>query len=143
MGIVVIPRTRANFLLIFSVAAYNKNFIISTRRNHLVMIGDKTNLLAIRRYGNVMGSRGSVIPFFLNKRNEGILPITDERMTRFWITLNQGVDFVLSCLTAMRGGEIFIPLSVLVDDQGRVLQVLGGWSPETATALSELAAGGK
>jgi len=61
------------------------------------------------RYGNVMGSRGSVIPFFLNKRKEGLIPITDPRMTRFNITLEQGVDLVLHALTHMWGGEIFIP----------------------------------
>ncbi|MCP5432781.1 MAG: UDP-N-acetylglucosamine 4,6-dehydratase (inverting) [Alphaproteobacteria bacterium] len=63
------------------------------------------------RYGNVAGSRGSVIPFFLKLAQEGAtsIPITDERMTRFWITLKQGVDFVLSSLALMRGGEIFVP----------------------------------
>ena len=61
------------------------------------------------RYGNVVGSRGSVIPFFLRKRQEGVLPITDPRMTRFWITVDQGVDFVLESLERMHGGEIFVP----------------------------------
>jgi UDP-N-acetylglucosamine 4,6-dehydratase len=63
------------------------------------------------RYGNVLGSRGSVIPFFRKLINEGCdsLPITDAEMTRFWITLQQGVDFVLSCLSLMKGGEIFVP----------------------------------
>lgn len=63
------------------------------------------------RYGNVLGSRGSVVPFFQKKIAEGAtsLPITDEKMTRFWITLAQGVDFVLSCLGSMVGGEIFVP----------------------------------
>lgn len=66
---------------------------------------------SVVRYGNVIGSRGSVIPFFMNLLNEGAteLPITDERMTRFCITLRQGVDFVLSSLEAMSGGEIFVP----------------------------------
>jgi UDP-N-acetylglucosamine 4,6-dehydratase len=64
---------------------------------------------SVVRYGNVIGSRGSVVPFFLEKREEGILPITDERMTRFWITLRQGVEFVLSSLERMHGGEIFVP----------------------------------
>ena len=66
-------------------------------------------MFSVVRYGNVMGSRGSVIPFFLNKRNDGVLPITDERMTRFNITLEQGVELVLNALTRMWGGEIFIP----------------------------------
>jgi UDP-N-acetylglucosamine 4,6-dehydratase (inverting) len=64
---------------------------------------------AVVRYGNVMGSRGSVIPFFLDKRAEGILPITDPRMTRFNITLNEGVELVLYALAHMWGGEIFVP----------------------------------
>jgi len=65
--------------------------------------------LSVVRYGNVMGSRGSVIPFFMKKKQEGILPITDERMTRFNITLQQGVDFVLKNLERMWGGELFVP----------------------------------
>lgn len=64
---------------------------------------------SVVRYGNVMGSRGSVIPFFLEKKNTGVLPITDERMTRFNITLQQGVDFVLMALDKMWGGELFVP----------------------------------
>jgi len=56
-----------------------------------------------------MGSRGSVIPFFKNKKETGVLPITDERMTRFNITLQNGVDFVLQCLDKMWGGELFVP----------------------------------
>ena len=64
---------------------------------------------AVVRYGNVVGSRGSVIPFFLRQRETGVLPITDERMTRFWITLDQGVRFVLRAIDEMRGGEIFVP----------------------------------
>lgn len=64
---------------------------------------------SVVRYGNVVGSRGSVIPFFLEKRKTGTLPITDPRMTRFWITLEHGVDFVLQCLEKMVGGELFVP----------------------------------
>lgn len=64
---------------------------------------------SVVRYGNVMGSRGSVIPFFLKKKNDGVLPITDERMTRFNITLEDGVGLVLYALKNMWGGEIFIP----------------------------------
>jgi UDP-N-acetylglucosamine 4,6-dehydratase len=66
-------------------------------------------LFAVVRYGNVIGSRGSVIPFFMHKRAGGVIPITDPRMTRFWITLGQGIEFVLSSLEGMRGGEIFVP----------------------------------
>lgn len=71
--------------------------------------GQHNTLFSVVRYGNVVGSRGSVIPFFLEKRKNGILPITDPRMTRFWITLEQGVNFVLACLERMSGGEIFVP----------------------------------
>ena len=63
---------------------------------------------AVVRYGNVMGSRGSVIPFFLKKKNEGVLPITDLRMTRFMITLNQGVQLVWHTFNDMFGGEIYV-----------------------------------
>jgi UDP-N-acetylglucosamine 4,6-dehydratase/5-epimerase len=66
-------------------------------------------LFSVVRYGNVFGSRGSVVPFFKECRKTGVVPITDERMTRFWITLPQGVEFVLESLKEMQGGEIFIP----------------------------------
>ena len=61
------------------------------------------------RYGNVVGSRGSVIPVFLEQRKRGKITVTDPRMTRFWITLEQGVRFVVHCIEAMHGGEIFVP----------------------------------
>lgn len=61
------------------------------------------------RYGNVVGSRGSVIPLFVDQSKTGHLTVTDSRMTRFWITLDQGVRFVISCIEKMRGGEIFVP----------------------------------
>lgn len=64
---------------------------------------------SVVRYGNVMGSRGSVIPFFQRLRATGVLPVTDPKMTRFWITLEQAVRFVLRCLCRMQGGEIFVP----------------------------------
>ena len=64
---------------------------------------------SVVRYGNVMGSRGSVIPLFISKKDSGSLPITDEKMTRFNITLQEGVDFVISCLEVMWGGELFVP----------------------------------
>lgn len=64
---------------------------------------------SVVRYGNVMGSRGSVVPFFLNRASNGVLPVTDERMTRFNIMLQEGVQFVLESLTRMWGGEIFVP----------------------------------
>ena len=61
------------------------------------------------RYGNVVGSRGSVIPLFLAQRKNGQVTITDPRMTRFWITLDQGVRFVIHCVEQMHGGEVFVP----------------------------------
>jgi len=64
---------------------------------------------SVVRYGNVVGSRGSVVPFFREKMKTGVIPITDPRMTRFWITLDSGVRFVEKCLTLMRGGEVFVP----------------------------------
>jgi UDP-N-acetylglucosamine 4,6-dehydratase (inverting) len=71
--------------------------------------GKRDLKFSVVRYGNVMGSRGSVIPFFLKKRQDGILPITDPEMTRFNITLEQGVELVFHALGCMWGGEIFVP----------------------------------
>ncbi|WP_412759094.1 UDP-N-acetylglucosamine 4,6-dehydratase (inverting) [Neobacillus cucumis] len=71
--------------------------------------GSKKTRFAVVRYGNVVGSRGSVVPFFKRVKETGVIPITDERMTRFWITLDQGVQFVIDNLGRMRGGEIFVP----------------------------------
>ena len=71
--------------------------------------GNKNCRFSVVRYGNVMGSRGSVIPYFLEKIKNGVLPITDKRMTRFNITLQEGVDFVLERLIRMWGGELFVP----------------------------------
>jgi UDP-N-acetylglucosamine 4,6-dehydratase len=75
------------------------------------LAGSLPTRFAVVRYGNVVGSRGSVIPLFRRIIAEGArtVPITDPRMTRFWVTLQQGVDFVISCLTVMHGGEIFVP----------------------------------
>ncbi|OEJ66321.1 UDP-N-acetylglucosamine 4,6-dehydratase (inverting) [Magnetovibrio blakemorei] len=71
----------------------------------------KAPSFSVVRYGNVMGSRGSVVPFFEKLRDQGakFLPITDPRMTRFWVTIEQGINFVLSSLALMHGGEIFVP----------------------------------
>lgn len=73
------------------------------------MKGERNIKFAVVRYGNVMGSRGSVIPFFQQKKHEGVLPITDKRMTRFNILLQDGVNLVLTALKKMQGGEIFVP----------------------------------
>ena len=73
------------------------------------MSGDIGTRFSVVRYGNVLGSRGSVVPLFLQQRATGKLTLTDDRMTRFTITLQQGVDFVLDCLERMIGGELFVP----------------------------------
>ena len=89
-----------------SKLASDKIFVAA---KHLVGKGDP--LFGVARYGNVIGSRGSVVPHFRQLIDGGArkLPITDLRMTRFWLTLQQGVEFVLSCFEMMQGGEIFVP----------------------------------
>jgi len=72
-------------------------------------VGRRKTRMSVVRYGNVVGSRGSVVPRFQKLAESGTLPITDTRMTRFWITLAQGVRFVRDSLERMRGGEIFVP----------------------------------
>jgi len=95
--------------------------------------GSSITRLSCVRYGNVVGSRGSVVPVFLKQREKGAITITDERMTRFWITLDQGVHFVMSCIEQMQGGEVFVPkipsmkiidLATLIAPEARV-QVVG------------------
>src|SRR5256885_106354 len=71
--------------------------------------GARDTRFSCARYGNVVGSRGSVIPVFLEQRRRGKITITDPRMTRFWLTLEHGVKFVINCLEQMHGGEIFVP----------------------------------
>ena len=71
--------------------------------------GGRATRFACVRYGNVVGSRGSVIPVFLEQRKLGTVTVTDRRMTRFWITLDQGVDFVIRAAGLIQGGEIFVP----------------------------------
>ena len=91
------------------------------------MAGGQRTIFSVVRYGNVVGSRGSVVPLFskLIKEGVGSLPITDERMTRFWITLMQGVDFVFQSFARMVGGEIFIPKIPSV----RIVDVAHAMSP--------------
>ncbi len=74
-----------------------------------VYAGSRDTRFSVVRYGNVVGSRGSVIPFFMGRKKSGTVPITDPRMTRFWITLQQGVDFVIDSIQRMHGGELFVP----------------------------------
>lgn len=71
--------------------------------------GSHVTRFAVVRYGNVVGSRGSVVPLFRKLASAGRIPVTDERMTRFWITLDQGVHFVVDMLEKMHGGELFVP----------------------------------
>ena len=75
------------------------------------VVGSHPTRFSVVRYGNVAGSRGSVVPYFqgLIEKGAEYLPITDKRMTRFWITLSEGVSFVLKCFSRMKGGEIFVP----------------------------------
>lgn len=86
-------------------------------------VGPKRTRLACVRYGNVVGSRGSVVPIFREQAKTGSLTITDERMTRFWITLDQAVRFVHSSIEMMQGGEIFVPKlpSMRITDLAHVL----------------------
>ena len=94
---------------------------------------------SVVRYGNVMGSRGSVIPFFFQKKKDGVIPITDERMTRFNITLQQGVDFVLQCLEKMWGGELFVPKI----PSYRILDVARAIAPEVKIEIIGIRPGEK
>jgi UDP-N-acetylglucosamine 4,6-dehydratase (inverting) len=85
--------------------------------------GDKSTRFSVVRYGNVMGSRGSVIPFFMSVKDKGVLPITDERMTRFMISLEEGVELVWHAFEDMVGGEIYVKKipSMKVTDLARVV----------------------
>jgi UDP-N-acetylglucosamine 4,6-dehydratase len=74
-----------------------------------ILAGKRSVRFAVVRYGNVLGSRGSVIPFFKEQIKNGYLPITDINMTRFWLTIDESVQFVLDSLSRMHGGEIFVP----------------------------------
>jgi UDP-N-acetylglucosamine 4,6-dehydratase len=71
--------------------------------------GNKRTRFACTRYGNVVGSRGSVVPVFLKQKESGRVTLTDKRMTRFWLSLEQGVHFVIECIEEMHGGEVFVP----------------------------------
>ncbi len=74
-----------------------------------ILSGARSTRFSVVRYGNVLGSRGSVIPFFIEQAKLGVIPITDQKITRFWLTIQEGVDFVLRSLERMKGGEIFVP----------------------------------
>ena len=79
-----------------------------TVQSNAYAAGSATRYACVR-YGNVVGSRGSVVPMFIKQRDAGKLTLTDKRMTRFWLSLEQGVRFVIDCLGIMRGGEVFVP----------------------------------
>jgi UDP-N-acetylglucosamine 4,6-dehydratase len=91
------------------------------------------------RYGNVVGSRGSVIPLFIEQRKTGTVTLTDERMTRFWITLEQGVQFVINCTEQMHGGEIFVPKIPSM----RVVDLVGAVAPGCDVKVSGIRPGEK
>ena len=105
------------------------------------VVGTHPTRFSVVRYGNVVGSRGSVVPLFHQLIEGGAehLPITDERMTRFWITLNQGVDFVLKCFERMQGGEIFVPRipSIRITDLARAM------APDMPTKITGIRPGEK
>lgn len=101
--------------------------------------GQHETRFSVVRYGNVVGSRGSVIPFFLQRRPSGILPITDARMTRFWLTLEQGVRYVLASLERMHGGEVFVPRIPSM----KILDLAKAIAPECRTEIVGIRPGEK
>jgi UDP-N-acetylglucosamine 4,6-dehydratase/5-epimerase len=110
---------------------------IITQANALA--ADSLARFASVRYGNVVGSRGSVIPIFLAQAERGRITITDARMTRFWITLPQAVDFVLSRLTLMEGGEVYVPKIPSM----RVSEIADAIAPEAERAITGIRPGEK
>lgn len=105
------------------------------------MTGPKSTRFSVVRYGNVVGSRGSVVPFFRKLVAEGAdhFPITHENMTRFWITLDQGIQFVLDSFKRMHGGEIFVPKIPSM----RILDLAASIDPDMATRIVGIRPGEK
>ncbi len=105
------------------------------------MVGSARTRFAVVRYGNVVGSRGSVVPFFKKLLDEGAghLPITHADMTRFWITLQQGVDFVLKNFERMRGGEIFVPKIPSI----QIMDLAKAYAPDLQTEIIGIRPGEK
>jgi UDP-N-acetylglucosamine 4,6-dehydratase len=101
--------------------------------------GAKDTRFSCVRYGNVVGSRGSVIPMFLEQRKRGRVTITDPRMTRFWITLERGARFVVRCIEQMRGGEIFVPKIPSM----KLIDMAGAIAPECEVECIGIRAGEK
>jgi UDP-N-acetylglucosamine 4,6-dehydratase len=101
--------------------------------------GDGVTLLSCARYGNVVGSRGSVIPLFVEQRPTGVVTVTDDRMTRFWMTLQQGVDFVVHSIETMQGGEIFVPKIPSM----RILDLVKAVAPDCKVQITGIRPGEK
>jgi UDP-N-acetylglucosamine 4,6-dehydratase (inverting) len=101
--------------------------------------GERSTRFSCVRYGNVLGSRGSVLPLFLEQRKSGSITITDERMTRFWLTLDQGVRFVLRCIEHMKGGETFVPRIPSM----KILDLAKAVAPEAARSVVGIRPGEK
>ena len=91
------------------------------------------------RYGNVVGSRGSVIPIFKQQAREGLVTLTDDRMTRFWITLPEAVEFVLTCMDLVQGGETFVPKIPSM----RVMDLVGAVAPGCKVTMTGIRPGEK
>jgi UDP-N-acetylglucosamine 4,6-dehydratase len=104
-----------------------------------VYTGTRKTRFSCTRYGNVIGSRGSVVPVFIEQRKTGKITITDERMTRFWLTLSQGVNFVIACLESMHGGEIFIPKI----PSTRIIELADAIAPEAKIVITGIRPGEK
>lgn len=105
------------------------------------MVGSRRTRFSVVRYGNVLGSRGSVVPYFKKLLVNGAteLPVTDARMTRFWITLSQGVDFVLKCFSRMQGGCIFVPKIPSM----HIMDLVKSLNPEVKTRIVGIRPGEK
>lgn len=101
--------------------------------------GEADTRFSCARYGNVVGSRGSVLPLFIEQRINGAVTVTDERMTRFWMTLQQGVEFVLRCLDIMHGGEVFVPKIPSM----RVMDLVGAIAPGCRVTFTGIRPGEK
>ncbi|GAI47118.1 unnamed protein product, partial [marine sediment metagenome] len=101
--------------------------------------GPRKTRFSCVRYGNIIGSRGSVVPLFFEQERSGVITITDERMTRFWITLEQGVRFVIDCIGRMQGGEIFVPKIPSM----RVAELAGVIAPEAEVKIMGIRPGEK
>jgi UDP-N-acetylglucosamine 4,6-dehydratase (inverting) len=104
-----------------------------------VYTGWRKTRFCCSRYGNVVGSRGSVVPLFLEQQKSGVTTITDERMTRFWITLDQGVRFIIDCIGRMKGGEVFIPKIPSM----RIMELAAAIAPDAERRITGIRPGEK